>query len=329
MRNRTKPALVGLFVLGGLVLALAGLLAFGGLRWFEPSQQAVVYFNEPLSGLSAGAPVTFRGIEIGSVSRLAIKGDPETFSVVMPVFLRLRPGDISFTGEDSASRLDIERLVANGLRAQLRPRSLLTGQMAVELDFYPDDPVTFRHSLEDRSTVTEIPSRPSDFQQARKAVEEFPWKDTLETAVSTLESVQSLSRTLEAEFTGVGDKLNATLDESRVLIARTRETLNTLEADAGSALGSVERLGTEGREQLRSRGEELEQVLERASGLLERTERVADNLEDMSHPRSPERDDLRTVLRELTAATTALRRFTEKVERRPNALLFDDGEDSP
>jgi len=74
MRNRTKPALVGLFVLGGLVLAFVGLLAFGGLRWFEPSQQAVVYFNEPLSGLSAGAPVTFRGIEIGSVSRLAIKG---------------------------------------------------------------------------------------------------------------------------------------------------------------------------------------------------------------------------------------------------------------
>ena len=326
MRNRTKPALVGLFVLGGLVLAFAGLLAFGGLRWFEPSQQAVVYFNEPLSGLSAGAPVTFRGIEIGSVSRLAIKGDPETFSVVMPVYLRLRPGDINFTGQDSARRIDLERLVANGLRAQLRPRSLLTGQMAVELDFYPNDPATFRHSADDR--VTEIPSTPSDFQQARRAVEEFPWKDTLEKAVSTLESLDSLSRTLESELTGVGGKLHATLDESRALITRARETLASLEADAGSALGSVERLGDEGREQFRDRGRELEQVLERASGLVERTERVANNLEDMTHPRSPERDDLRTMLRELTAATTALRRFTEKVERQPNALLFDDGEES-
>lgn len=328
MRNRTKPALVGLFVLGGLTLAFAGLLAFGGLRWFEPSQQAVVYFNEPLSGLSAGAPVTFRGIEIGSVSRLAIKGDPETFSVVMPVYLRLRPGDINFTGQDSARRIDLERLVANGLRAQLRPRSLLTGQMAVELDFYPNDPATFRHTADDRDRVTEIPSTPSDFQQARRAVEEFPWKDTLEKMVSTLESLDSLSRTLESELTGVGDKLHATLDESRSLIARARETLATLEADAGSALGSVERLGDEGREQVQARGKELEQVLERTSGLLDRTEKVAGNLEDMTHPRSPERDDLRTMLRELTAATTALRRFTEKVERQPNALLFDDGEDS-
>ncbi|TDT43984.1 ABC-type transporter Mla subunit MlaD [Halospina denitrificans] len=329
MGNRTKPALVGLFVLGGLVLAFVGLLAFGGLRWFEPSQQAVVYFNEPLSGLSAGAPVTFRGIEIGSVSRLAIKGDPETFSVVMPVFLRLRPGDINFTGEGSPRRLDIDRLVANGLRAQIRPRSLLTGQMAVELDFYPDDPVRFRHSEDEEESVTEIPSKPSDFQQARNAVEQFPWKASLEKAVVTLESLTSLSRTLEKEMTGIGGKLHTTLDESRALISRARETLSTLEADAGSALGSVERLGEEGRDQFRDRGEELEQVLERASGLLERTERVANNLEDMTHPRSPERDDLRTVLRELTAATTALRRFSEKVERRPNALLFDDGEDSP
>lgn len=325
MRNRTKPALVGLFVLGGLVLAFAGLLAFGGLRWFEPSQEAVVYFNEPLSGLSAGAPVTFRGIEIGSVSRLAIKGDPETFSVVMPVFLKLRPGDINFTGQGGARRIDLDRLVANGLRAQLRPRSLLTGQMAVELDFYPDDPVEFRHT---GGSVTEIPSKPSDFQQARRAVQEFPWKESLETAVSTLESLDSLSRTLEGEMTGVGDKLHATLDESRTLIAESRETLATLESDAGRALGSVERLGREGQEQFQERGEEVEQVLERTSGLLERTERVATNLEDMTHPRSPERDDLRKVLRELTAATTALRRFTEKVERQPNALLFDDGEDS-
>jgi paraquat-inducible protein B len=322
MRNRTKPALVGLFVLGGLVLAFVGLLAFGGLRWFEPSQQAVVYFNEPLSGLSAGAPVTFRGIEIGSVSRLAIKGDPDTFSVVMPVFLRLRPADINFTGQDSSRRLDIDRLVTNGLRAQLRPRSLLTGQMAVELDFYPTDPVTFRHSREDKDSVTEIPSKPSDFQQARNAVEQFPWKASLEKAVVTLESLTSLSRTLEGELTGVGDKLHATLDESRALLVQARGTLSTLEADAGSALGSVERLGVEGREQVRARGEELEQVLER-------TERVANNLEDMTHPRSSERDDLRTVLRELTDATTALRRFSEKVERRPNALLFNDGEDSP
>lgn len=325
MRNRTKPALVGLFVLGGLVLAFAGLLAFGGLRWFEPSQQAVVYFNEPLSGLSAGAPVTFRGIEIGSVSRLAIQGDPETFSVEMPVFLRLRPSDINFTGQDSARRIDLERLVANGLRAQLRPRSMLTGQMAVELDFYPDDPVQLRRN---GAPVTEIPSKASDFQQARKAIEEFPWKDTLETAVRTLESLDSLSRTLEGELTGVGDKLHATLDESRALIGRSRETLSTLESDAGRALGSVERLGVEGREQFRDRGKQLEQTLERSSALLERSERVANNLEDMTHPRSPERDDVRTVLRELTAATTALRRFTEKVERQPNALLFNDGEES-
>lgn len=327
MHNRTKPALVGLFVLGGLALAFAGLLAFGGLRWFEPSQEVVVYFGEPLGGLSAGAPVTFRGIEIGSVRKIAIKRDPETNRVLMPVYMTLRPNDVDFAGSAGGSdsqRIDVERLVAQGLRAQLRPRSLLTGQMGVDLDFHPDDPVKFRHSADE---VTEIPAKRSDVQRARDAIEQFPWKDTLESVVRTLDSLESVSQTLETEFTGLGDEIRVTLSDSRELIHQSRRSVDALETRAMDAMGSLEGLGDEGRTQLRARGDELEQVLQEAAGTLERTDAVVSGLEDLTHPRSPERDDLRRLLRELSSASTAMRRFAEKVEQRPNALLFDGGEE--
>lgn len=326
--RKSKPALVGLFVMGGMALAVIGLLAFGGLRWFEPSQEVVVYFEEPLGGLSAGAPVTFRGIEIGSVRRLAIHGDPETFRVVIPVYLTLRPGDVIFgaTDDGDAGPIDVQALVENGLKAQLRPRSLLTGQMAIDLDFHPSDEARFQHP---DNSIQEIPSKRSNFKQARDAVEQFPWQDTLETVVGTLKSLESLSRTLEMEFTGIGDRVHETLDESQILMRSVRRTLDTLEAEASVALTSFDRLGQEGTEQIRLRGEEMGEVLTRAQQSMDRVDSLMADLGDLTHPRSQERDDLRRALRELSAATVALRRFSEKVEHRPNILLFDRGGDRP
>lgn len=327
--RKTRSAVVGLFVLGGLALAVIGLLAFGGLRWFEPTQEAVVYFDEPLGGLSPGAPVTFRGIEIGSVRRLFILGDPETFSVVMPVYLSLRPGDVVFTsaeGLQGPETIDMDRLVENGLRAQLRPRSLLTGQMAIDLDFYPQAPAQYYHP---EGAPAEIPSMRSDFQQARDAIQRFPWEETLDTVIGTLESLESLSRSLETEFAGVGDKVHATLDESRALMVRSRETLDTLDTSATQTLAGFEELSADGRRELGQRSEELREVLASADRTMQRMDRVADELESLSHPRSPERDDLRRALRDLSASAESLRRFSEKVERRPNVLLFDRAEENP
>ena len=326
--GKSKATLVGLFVMGGLTLAVIGLLAFGGLRWFEPSQEVVVYFEEPLSGLSAGAPVTFRGIEIGSVRRLTIRGDPETFRVVIPVYLTLRPDVVLFadTGSGDASSIDVALLVEHGLKAQLRPRSLLTGQMAIDLDFYPDEAVRLLHR--DRS-VQEIPSRRSSFKQAQDAVEQFPWKDTMETVVGTLESLQSLSRSLEAEFTGIGARLHETLDDSQMLMRDLSRALATLEQEASAAIASFDQLGQEGSEQVRSRGDELGEVLTRAHSTMDAADALLVDLGDMAHPRSQERDDLRRVLRELSSTTAALRRFAEKIEQRPNSLLFDHGGDRP
>ncbi len=326
--RKSKPALVGLFVMGGLALAVIGLLAFGGLRWFEPSQEVVVYFEEPLSGLSAGAPVTFRGIEIGSVRRLAIHGDPQTFDVVIPVYLTLRPGDVIFTGTEDgdAGPIDVQALVEHGLKAQLRPRSLLTGQMAIDLDFHPDDEARFRHP---DNSIQEIPSKRSNFKQARDAVEQFPWEDTLATVVGTLESLKSLTRTLEGEFTGVGERVHETLDESQALMRSAQRTLDTLEQDASVALTSFDRLGQEGTEQVRLRGDELGEVLARTQQSMDRLDSLMADVGDITHPRSEERDDLRRALRELSATTAALRRFSERIEQRPNSLLFDRGGDTP
>ncbi|TVP59079.1 MAG: MCE family protein [Halomonadaceae bacterium] len=323
--GNSKPALTGLFVVGGLGVLIIGILAFGGLRWFEPSQEAVVYFEEQVGGLNAGAPVTFRGIEMGTVRHLRILADPDNGQVLVRVLLQLRPDEVSLAGSDSRS-LEIDQLVAQGLRAQLRPRSLVTGQMAVELDFLPGT-TERRHGVEDEPP--EIPGRSSDFEQVRRTLSDFPWQDTLETVTTSLNSLKSLSQSLEAEFSGLGYKVKETLSDGQLLIAESRDAVQVLEARSTETMDNFDRFSIEGLDNLERRSEELEAVLASAAETLERVDRVAVEMTALVDPRSPERDDLRRLLRELSSASNNFRRFSEKVEKQPNLLIFDRGDDSP
>jgi len=62
--NALGPALVGGFVLGGFGFVVLGILFFGGGALATRSSRAVVFFEGSVGGLSAGAPVTFRGLQV-------------------------------------------------------------------------------------------------------------------------------------------------------------------------------------------------------------------------------------------------------------------------
>lgn len=109
-------------------------------------EQFVMYFPESLRGLSIGAPVDFRGIVIGEVKALGVEyekvGSPIRFAVAVDVYpdrLRSRSLNGSLVPlSEAQSNAIIDQLVGHGLRAQLRSGNLLTGQLYVALDFFPE-----------------------------------------------------------------------------------------------------------------------------------------------------------------------------------------------
>jgi len=118
------------------------------------SARYVLYFKESLRGLSVGAPVTLLGLPAGEVTAIGLDLNPTTKSlrgrvdiVSYPERLvgRLQQGQAGLgqallknTAERHAL---IQYLVEQrGLRAQLRSGSLLTGQLYVALDLFPDVP---------------------------------------------------------------------------------------------------------------------------------------------------------------------------------------------
>jgi paraquat-inducible protein B len=117
-------------------------------------QRYVLYFNESLRGLSPGAPVTLLGLTAGEVTDVGFDVDPSTAKlrgrvelVAYPerLIARLHAGQSiqgqSMVEKPQERRSFFEKLVEErGLRAQLRSGNLLTGQLYVALEFFPDAP---------------------------------------------------------------------------------------------------------------------------------------------------------------------------------------------
>jgi len=81
--------------------------------------------------------VEFRGIQIGQVTNVKLYLDEASGEFKIPVLVEIDPE--RFRGREAPpaeSKAFIDRLVATGLRAQLKSGSLLTGQLFVSLDIF-------------------------------------------------------------------------------------------------------------------------------------------------------------------------------------------------
>ena len=109
-----------------IALVVAGLMVFGGGRFFTETVTYVAYFPETISGLNDGAPVNFRGVKVGTVRRIEVQLDAQDLSVKIPVYLRLERRRIREIG-GTIPEVDfipelIDRLSGSGQRRAPSPR---------------------------------------------------------------------------------------------------------------------------------------------------------------------------------------------------------------
>ena len=89
MSSQKYKTTVSAFVLGGLALLALGFIVLGGGRLFSNDMQYVLYFDGSVSGLSTGAPVVFRGVPMGSVTRINLVANTRDSNVTIPVYIRI------------------------------------------------------------------------------------------------------------------------------------------------------------------------------------------------------------------------------------------------
>ncbi len=339
MSRQANPRLVGAFVVASVALLVCALAIFGSGRFRTDTRQFVLYFDKSVSGLSPGAPVVFRGVRIGSVTAIRLVANPANLELSIPVLVELDPASIqtpsggTATFEGTRELNAMAQLVQRGLRARLSMQSFVTGQMMVELEFLPDTPLVYRGD----GSVPELPTAASAMDELARSIQDVPIREIgqrvadaasgvsglvnapeLREAVLnlnlTLAELRALSRTLNARAGPLADKLDRTLEHVDQLAAglhgdftagrtaRLVDSLTQLSERAGSVMVGLEDLTRK-----------AEGTVENFGGV------VSENSEVMT--------DLRKALKELAAASRALRVWADYLERHPEALIKGKGDD--
>jgi len=228
----------------------------------------VMIFKESTRGLVVGAPIDFRGIPYGQVTAISpvVEKTKKTRSFNIKVEAdvypqRMRPRD---AGNAPLLSNDRRRALANtmverGLRAQLRTGSLLTGQLYVALDFFPDLPRIKPKPLEKGALadddLPEIPTIPSSLLELQelvtsigKKIDRFPLDaigaDLQTTMKSATRLMDQIDNELIQEARGTMIDVRAAMVDARKAIDAASAVLkpdSPLSQDARDAMREIAR----------------------------------------------------------------------------------------
>lgn len=327
MSKKSNPTVIGAFVVGAVALLALGVSLFGGAQLFAPKSVVVTYFEGSVKGLRVGSNVLFRGVRIGFVSDIQLMGDAESLEPIVRATLQLADGvwllyrDGKQLSPDAANMISGEELVAAGLRARLGVESFVTGQLVVELDFYPDTEPQLRALVPEPQGMTEIPTVPSTVAAIVSKFQEFVSKidfDQLqENLQGTLEGLNELANNQDARDALAGLNKLANNDKLQQLPANLDATL----ADVGAAADSFNTLAQDLDAEIGPLAAELKSAFGNLDGALQTAQATLATLERQLSGDTGLEYELTSALREVRDAASSLRALTDYLQKNPEALL--------
>ena len=176
-----------------------------------PAAVVRMRFGESLRGLAVGAPVDFRGVELGAVTRIDVDNNVSrgTFDMVAtlniyPWRLGRRYREALGQGDGSGGRTLLRKMIEQGLRGQLRMGNLLTGQRYIALDFFSHAPAVH---IDTAHLPVELPTVPDTIEELQ---------DQLTRIVTRLDHVP---------FDQIGYNLDASLGSVNTLLVRLNDEI--------------------------------------------------------------------------------------------------------
>ncbi len=327
MNKKISPAMIGAFVLGAVALIVIAILVFGSGRLFRQTRDFVLYFDNSVNGLRVGAPVKFKGVEVGSVKDIRLQLEQGAEVNKIPVIIEIdlekltsRGATLDITVNREAFR---KAIVDRGLRGQLAMESLVTGLLFVALDFFPGTPINLVQQENADNKYPEVPTLPTSLEQAKGAVDRILNKldeiDFKELGANLQATLKGVNRTVNSpEIESVLRSLARVMPKVDEAVVNIRNLAGTTEDKVKVLADDLQHTSADARLALKQAGDALKQTEE----TMKRAEAAVANIETLSDLDSPVNYELVKGLRDVSTAARSLRALTDYLERNPRAPIF-------
>jgi paraquat-inducible protein B len=270
-------------------------------------------------GLTVGSPVLWEGVQIGSVTNISIIADLTKGKSQIPVVVEILPARfIVVRGERSSKNL--QRLIDRGLRAVLTTQSFITGQLAIEVGFYPNTPVVLRKKLGSQyEDLPEIPTIPSTTQRLMQALEKLDLKAIEHNLDSALEGISNLANdpNLLAAIKGLKD----TMQTAHKLLVRMDKKIDPLAKNANKTVKDIGILASSLDTRVKELSTTLNKTLSSAEGTLSSLDKTMKGVRGVISPNSPLVFDLENSLQQIGRMSEALRELADYLEQHPSSII--------
>jgi len=214
-------------------------------------------------------------------------------------------------------------LIEKGLRAQLVMQSFVTGQLMVNLDFYPDKPARFSGL---KSEHPEIPTISSGLEELVSKIEDLPLSELINRANSSLEGLENLVKSpeLKESISSLQGALNDIRNLVQKMDVHVAPLLAGIEHSTNAARGAFEQAektfsSIDGATAKLTPG--AQETLNSATSTMKQAEETLASMQGFFAKDSPLMYELNNTLRELTATSRSIRIFVEYLEEHPEAFL--------
>ena len=311
MAKQANRMMIGGFVVLAVIIMAASLVVFGSGKFFQKTNKYVLYFDESIKGFSVGAPVLFQGVQVGSVTSIVIQADLVTLQAQIPVIIEIEPDRWKVRAGERNPRKIATKLIEKGLRAQLVMQSFITGQLMIELDFYPRSAVCYAPAQFDKDykDYIVIPTCASSAEKLAKALGELDLK--------------RLEKHLDSALAGIDRFVN-----NPDLTASIRALQDTLQ-DASKLLTRVDRqvdpLADGVKKTVKDFGKLANNVDSRVGGVATGLNNTMSTAKGVLSEDSPLMVDLENTLQEISAMSRSIRHLANYLEQHPEALIRGKG----
>ena len=325
MSKKANPTLIGAFVIGAVVLVVAAVTVFGSGQLFRKTHEFVLYFEGSVSGLREGAPVKYKGVEIGSITKILLQLDEGAGGNRIPVIIRLDANKIRGRGVGGSltDAAGLKAAIERGLRGQLQTESIVTGVLFVALDLYPDSPAKFVQPPGAR--YQEIPTIATNLQKAQDILgkllaklDDVDFASLLTSLTDAVKNIDGLTNNqdLLAAFAGVNRLVNKpelhaalrSLDHTVVKVSQAAEGVQKVAASLDRSVATLSL--------------DLKDTLSGLRDAVKQIQVTVANVDGFVDQNSPAAYELTKALKEFSGAARSLRLMADFLERNPRALLF-------